>query len=169
MPRLHYYLRGSDREYLIEPAGRGFWTTLTALEARPLLLAARGASHDAFDQHLFAIPFGPSFVEGYKHAALFAPKAAPNSLAPLVAIQERPLRPWIYTSAIMAAALAVTSGVLAVLAQTTAAQYRNTAGDAGEITALRGRAQDFQTAAIVTGSASLTSVAAAVGLYWFEP
>lgn len=164
VPRSRYYLRGNDREYLIEPVGRGFWTTGTALEARPLLLAARGASHDAFDQHLFAIPFGPSFVEGYKYAVLFAPK----SLPPMVVKEERPLRPWIYTSAIMATALAVTSGVLAVLAQTAAAEYRNAAGDAGEISARRGRAQDFQTAAIVTGSASLTSVAAAVGLYWIE-
>jgi len=54
------------------------------------------------------------------------------------------------------------------LAYSTAADYRNASGSKAQIDVMRGRAQDYQNAAIATGSIAATSAVAALVLYWLE-
>jgi len=66
VPRDHYYLRSRDHEMRIDGAEAGAEVTVASLEQRPLLIAARGATSDLFDRYLFAIPYGPGFLRGYR-------------------------------------------------------------------------------------------------------
>jgi hypothetical protein len=57
-----------------------------ALDFRPVALAARGAVDEAFREHLFRVPFGPRFYEGFVastgEAAVLPPGHPDVSLAP---------------------------------------------------------------------------------------
>lgn len=65
VPRDLYFLRGEAFEMRI-PAAVMRTVDAATLSQEPLTLAARGSESATFQRHLFALPFGPSYFEGYR-------------------------------------------------------------------------------------------------------
>ncbi|MEE8409426.1 MAG: caspase family protein [Myxococcota bacterium] len=164
VPRPRYYLRNDEQEIVLEPADDGRLVRVDEKEARPLTLASRGSVNDAYEQYLFAIPFGPQFVAGYKQATF-------NALSPLdvhTTVEASPLRPWRYVALTVGGGAAVSSILLEAMARSAAASYRNGSGPETDLAVKRGRAESLHRFALVSGGLAVTAIAAGVGLYWFE-
>ncbi|MBI3179097.1 MAG: hypothetical protein HYZ27_05510, partial [Deltaproteobacteria bacterium] len=160
VPRGRYYLRNDRDEIVLDPAGPGE-VQLAALTPSPLSVSTRGSAHDAFERYLFAMPFGPRFVLGFKQAQL-------GALTPIEIVQSSPLTPWRYAAASAAGVAAVTAAVLEVMAESAARDYRQGAGSEAELAAVRGRAESLHRFALVSGGVALSAVAATGVLYWLE-
>ena len=163
VPRPRYYLRADDREYLVEPASATSDTRIEDVVAQPLALAARGSVNDAFARHLFAIPFGPQFVTGYKQASFSATTPLEAHASP-----ASRLEPWKWASLAIAGGMAATSGTLEVLSRSAASEFRNGAGTNADLAATQGRAESLHQAALVTGGIALTAAVAYGVLFWLD-
>ncbi len=160
VPRGRYYLRSSQDEIVLDPATQGD-LQVAALASTPLSVSTRGSTNDAFERYLFAIPFGPRFVVGFKQARLTA-------LTPVEVVESSALVPWRYAAASAAGVAAVTAVVLEVMAQSAAREYRNSAGSEAELSGVRGRAESLHGFALVTGGVALGAAATAGVLYWLD-
>lgn len=170
VPRPHYYLRsveglaGVGRERRIEPVEEGTLIDLAsaALDALPVALAARGSAHDAFDEYLFAVPFGPRFLAGFKQARLSDSHALVFDAAPPVVPA---LQRWSYGSLGVSVAAGASAVVFELLARSAAQSYRTSAGSGADLAALRERAESRHQASLVLGIVSAGATALAAGLY----
>jgi len=163
VPRPRYYLRSDNEEYVVEPASATSSIRIEDIPAQPLTLAARGSVNDAFAQHLFAIPFGPQFVTGYKQASFSATTPLEVHASP-----TSKLEPWKWASAAVAGGLAVTSGTLEILSRSAASDYRNGAGSSADLAMTQGRAESLHQAALVTGGIALTAAVTYGVLFWLD-
>jgi hypothetical protein len=127
-----------------------------------MALAARGSVNDAFAQHLFAIPFGPQFVTGYKQAQFSATTSLEAQPSP------SSLQTWRWASLAVAGGMAVTSGTLEILSQSAANDYRNAAGSSIDLAAAEGRAESLHDAALVTGGIAVTALITYGVLLWLD-
>ncbi|MFO0727266.1 MAG: caspase family protein [Myxococcota bacterium] len=98
LPGLHYFVTREDADYLVP--GEGKETDLSLLAAAAPTLRARGAGiADAYEKGLFAVPFGPQLVDGFR-LGLRA-----SSQAVLVPDESHPLRTASLVTGSLAAAL----------------------------------------------------------------
>lgn len=166
VPRPHYFLRSDAVEYRVDPAADGSVIAAGSLAGRSPTLAARGSANDAFERYLFAIPFGPEFVTGFRQAQLSA------TLSPAVVevmVPGSALRPWRYGTLAAGGTLAVASGVLELWARVAAADYRDAAGSPDQLADKRARAEAMHTLAMLSGGVSVISLGAAAVLSWLDP
>ncbi len=163
VPRPRYFLRGNDTEYLVEPASATSSTRADELRGQPLTLAARGSANDAFARHLFAIPFGPQFVTGYKQARFSATTPLEVQASP-----TSELAPWKWGALAVGGGMAVAATTLELWSRSVAEDYRNGAGSSAELAATQGRAESLHQAALVTGGIALTAALTYGVLLWLE-
>lgn len=128
-------------------------------------LASRGSVSDSFERGLFAVPFGPSFYDGFAAAnprGLFPP---PPPLAP-------PGRSWRTPAAWSAAGGSLATAAFAVSeverARIAQSRYRDAFGTQDSVRSQRERAESGRRNAWIAGSVSAASGAASAWLFWNE-
>ena len=172
VPRPQYYLRRSGEEARVPAQHSG------AIEAAGLewqtALAARGAVQDTLRQGLFAVPFGPTFYEGY--VASIAGAALDISLIDGAALPEFPekgqgsLRPWAWGTLGLAVAAAAGAGAAGILAENSFDEFRDRLNDTGLADAdLMDEVDDRRTATNVLAAVAAASAAASLVLFLVEP
>ena len=172
VPRPLYYLRRAGQEARV-PAQQSGTIESASLDWQTAM-AARGAVQDTLRQGLFAVPFGPTFYEGY--VASTAGAALDISLIDGAALPEFPdedqgsLRPWAWATLALAVASAAGAGAAGVLAENSFDKFRDKLDESGLAdTNLMGEVDDRRTATNVLAAVAAASAAASLVLFLVEP
>jgi hypothetical protein len=140
VPQDLYFLRGEDFELRL-PTSVAKRVDASTLEPRPLTIAMRGSESETFQKYLFALPFGPSYFEGYR-ASLPGPNAvrAPVEPAPRRGLSGRQVAGIVVAGT--GAASLIASLVVGLSVGALEAEYGEAVGSDDDIDDLEGQIDD---------------------------
>ncbi len=171
--RPRYFLRSDEVEFPITLAMHGEVVSFDKLKQQPRESHEKGATQDAFADHLFELPFDANFVAGFEQVnaanTLSDSHTIPGPTTQVKLDAASPnLRPWGHGIMASAVVTAAGAGLMEYLARGNAARYQSAAGDNQTIMGYQSAAETQHTTALTLGSISMGALVTAAAIYGYD-